>query len=240
MRAIWLSSLQGAVVIVIAFQRSGDSPLLSLCVSVMSFVFRLVDSSFIVPRRGKRVNAQSFNLTFRYFLRSRLSYVQKSCNDFEIGASFQFLQSKMSKHTFFQQDWLLEPCFKDWVQQVPRNAKVVMCNVYNKTIELSNMGRRALTSHMKGTKHQKKMRAKHGSTSFFGKKDGEAESKVVVVSCSNIADATGTVSCSDATGTVSCVDTPGAVLPNNSSVRKNMKSYLIKDSVTKTEILWTI
>lgn len=132
--------------------------------------------------------------------------------------------------TFFQDDWLSDPCFNSWLLEVPRNNKYAKCKLCNKTFELSNMGRRAVSSHMDGRKHQKKVVAKsqnEKSASCFAKSDhlssvnctadiekklNTTDNDLTVTSCSSVSESRPT-----------CLEKKGS----------GMKSFLINDTVTK-------
>ena len=55
--------------------------------------------------------------------------------------------------TYFQEDWLQNPDFKNWVRR-DADRKKAFCIQCHKSIELSNMGTQALKSHMSGKKHK--------------------------------------------------------------------------------------
>ncbi|GBM75926.1 hypothetical protein AVEN_125337-1 [Araneus ventricosus] len=50
---------------------------------------------------------------------------------------------------------------------MPLNNKIAKCKLCVKTFDLSNMGRRAVSSHMNGIKHKKKVEASQKSASLF-------------------------------------------------------------------------
>ncbi|GBM88592.1 hypothetical protein AVEN_197639-1 [Araneus ventricosus] len=75
----------------------------------------------------------------------------------------------MSNHTVFQDDWLSDPSFSSWLEKMPLNNKIAKCKLCVKTFDLSNMGRRAVSSHMNGIKHKKKVEASQKSASLFKK-----------------------------------------------------------------------
>ena len=62
----------------------------------------------------------------------------------------------MRKHgkTSFNPGWLLEVHFKDWLRENKNDKYSAHCHKSDKTFSLSNMGRQALTSHMRGAKHK--------------------------------------------------------------------------------------
>ena len=64
---------------------------------------------------------------------------------------FVFIMNYLSK---FQDNWLKMPVFNDWLAKHESPYKAY-CKLCVKTIELSNMAKRALTSHAEGKGHQK-------------------------------------------------------------------------------------
>lgn len=61
-----------------------------------------------------------------------------------------------SKKTTFKAEWLTNPQFK-FLESVPGNPNAAYCKLCFKRIDLSNMGRRAVTSHVEGKKHSSKI-----------------------------------------------------------------------------------
>ena len=55
----------------------------------------------------------------------------------------------MSDKTYFQQDWLTIPQFKDWLSTGKESTKAY-CKRCSKTFEVSNMGIQAVKSHAAG------------------------------------------------------------------------------------------
>lgn len=68
--------------------------------------------------------------------------------------------------TKFQINWLDNPEFKDWIQQLPNDIKKAKCSICQSTFSLSNMGTRALRSHAKSAQHQKRLKAMKQSFSL--------------------------------------------------------------------------
>ena len=56
--------------------------------------------------------------------------------------------------TYFQDDWLSHPDYKNWVRKDADRNKA-FCSLCHKSLELSNMGTQALKSHMNGKKHKR-------------------------------------------------------------------------------------
>ena len=76
--------------------------------------------------------------------------------------------SETHSSTTFQDDWLSEGEFKDWLKKAPSPEKAY-CSVCNSTFDIANGGRSALVSHHKGKKHEKILedRKKNAIGNFF-------------------------------------------------------------------------
>lgn len=61
--------------------------------------------------------------------------------------------------TYFNKDWLKLDKYKDWLEEDndSGHAKCKVCSPPKNRFVLSNMGERALISHMKGKKHIQRM-----------------------------------------------------------------------------------
>ena len=69
---------------------------------------------------------------------------------------FVYLDKKESdtKQKCFEDGWLTEPVFKDWLARVDEDNTKFRCLVCHKTLEISTAGRGALTDHAQGGKHE--------------------------------------------------------------------------------------
>ena len=56
--------------------------------------------------------------------------------------------------TYFQDDWLSHPDYKNWVRK-DADRKKAFCSLCHKSLELSNMGTQVLNRHVNGKKHKK-------------------------------------------------------------------------------------
>ena len=63
--------------------------------------------------------------------------------------------SKNLKQTYFQEDWLTDKEFSEWVARA-ENDKEARCTLCKSNIKLSNMGVTALRSHIKIVKNMQK------------------------------------------------------------------------------------
>ena len=55
--------------------------------------------------------------------------------------------------TTFNRNWLTNPQFYGWLENVPSDARAAYCKLCCKKISLSNMGKAAIMSHMQSKKH---------------------------------------------------------------------------------------
>ena len=61
---------------------------------------------------------------------------------------------KNKKQTSFDESWLTDPEFKEWVAAVKGDKTKYRCTACRKNNELSNMGRTALSDHQLGKTHE--------------------------------------------------------------------------------------
>lgn len=138
----------------------------------------------------------------------------------------------MSKQTTFQPDWVNDPLFAPWLEKVPQNPKVAKCKICCKIFNLSNMGRRAVTSHMNGDKHKKASNALIHSASLecFIKTENKspqvAESRQTITSLKSEPEVI----------KESCL----VQHSNPGPSRFGLQAFLLNDNVTKAEILWSV
>ncbi len=79
----------------------------------------------------------------------------------------------------FNHCWLLPaqfPAFHPWLERDSSSTKNAKCSFCHKTIELSNMGKKAISDHAKGKIHKENARVRLGQSrgqstigSYFGK-----------------------------------------------------------------------
>ena len=74
--------------------------------------------------------------------------------------------------TFFQEAWLQNPKFSTWIQQTAIQTEA-KCKLCCKTIDLSNMGTRALESHAQSAKHVKLNNESGAIKMFFSPKSAD-------------------------------------------------------------------
>ena len=58
------------------------------------------------------------------------------------------------KKCHFQNEWLTNEEYSNWVQVVPKSRSRVKCSLCKTEIDISNMGVSALDSHAAGKKHK--------------------------------------------------------------------------------------
>ena len=61
----------------------------------------------------------------------------------------------MSKKTFFQDFWLIDPAFNSWLEKVNNGLTIFRCKFCKSQDSLSNMGKKTIISHMEGQKQEK-------------------------------------------------------------------------------------
>ena len=84
-----------------------------------------------------------------------------------------FTLGKMSKDTtYFNEDWLSDKDFKKWVRRAKSNTQYY-CSVCRKMNELSNMGEKALKSHVGSSDTHKKNQKSFDN--FFKPKGNEKQ-----------------------------------------------------------------
>ena len=62
-------------------------------------------------------------------------------------------EKKNERSGILSKDWLEDPDFKNWLVSCTNNTQA-RCKLCQKTFNLSNMGRKALVSHVSGKKHK--------------------------------------------------------------------------------------
>ena len=146
---------------------------------------------------------------------------------------FVFIMNYSSK---FQDNWLEMPVFNDWLAKHESPYKAY-CKLCVKTIELSNMAKRALTSHAEGKGHQKAVGLKKLHLTKM-----EQFVKVKKKECAekdqsepqNIVTETLTVPLPTETPHKSCLEKPVT------SGQRVMSAYVSNEDVMRAEILWAI
>lgn len=145
------------------------------------------------------------------------------------------------KKTVFQDAWLSNPMFSTWLKAVP-NKYFGGCRLCNSEFSLSNMGKRAVTSHMKGQKHSGKAKYIKSSLplSIFSERVNapsvSAKSIAECVSADNMLE-DDTVSKVPVVAEISAAVTVPVV--DSSSLKKNvLKRFLVGENVTKAEVIW--
>ena len=103
--------------------------------------------------------------------------------------AFEKETRKMSRGSTFQDKWFSDPRFSPWISS-GKKPNVALCKVCNdKIIDIASMGATALTSHMKGMKHQEKMKSKTNPSnlSLFFKSEKTSQSQMSQASSSSSA-----------------------------------------------------
>jgi hypothetical protein len=143
----------------------------------------------------------------------------------------------------FQVDWLDNPEFKDWIKEISSDSHKARCSVCHCSFTLSNMGRRALRSHAKGQEHQRRIKALKQSFSI------KCFTNTTAVPLKNA----GVNQPAVEENRVAYPAAPGFSVPTSASIPhalpdcipspstpRGLQSFIIKDNVTKAEILWCL
>lgn len=146
------------------------------------------------------------------------------------------------KSTSFQEDWLKEDDFSLWLQPSKMNKNEARCSFCQKTFSLSNMGRRAVTSHMTGEKHKiavKNSRTSVGLNAYLtNQKKSQCEKDSACRPTSITPPSVSCVSSYASTSTVT--NQSGELTVPEHKEPYTMKTFLSGESVTRAEIIWCL
>lgn len=133
-----------------------------------------------------------------------------------------------AKKASFQVSWLLEPQFSKWLDRVPDDKYSAKCKLCLKTFSLSNMGRRAVTSHKSSGKHMQLegVTSKITPMKAFLKSSSpvQSESSKISQNCD------------------SQINTTEVIQTNTTNANKctTLDRFKLREEVTQAEILWCI
>ena len=80
--------------------------------------------------------------------------------------SFVLLKMPGGGKCVFNSDWVLDSAYKDWLQVVKGDKHAASCKLCCREFKLASMGKAALTSHMEGARHQRRVRDSAKSVSI--------------------------------------------------------------------------
>lgn len=152
------------------------------------------------------------------------------------------------KKTTFNSEWLLKDKFKTWVASVEKDSYSAYCKICLKNFALSNMGEQALTSHMGGKKHKKAQSNLQNSMSLLGFYTAKEPASSTRNSLNSLSTEQKQViddphKLSAVAGSSSARTVDSAPAQQSQSARnepRGLASMLMKDTVTKAEILWCL
>ena len=167
--------------------------------------------------------------------------------------------SKFNK-SFFNCEWLdktLNPDFASWIKPVANNRHQANCTICLKNFELSNMGRRAVTSHLTSVTHVKRSMSASGCYSIGSflpnmKKLDVASTAAVAHSADATSTSGDTPSTSgDAPSTSGDAPSTSGDAPSTSAVSTvdsrqvvqrtaKVDTFMVRNSVTDSEIIWAL
>ena len=73
-------------------------------------------------------------------------------------STFVLLKMPGGGKCIFNSDWVLDGAYKDWLQVVKDDKHAAYCKLCCREFKLASMGKAALTSHMEGARHQRRVR----------------------------------------------------------------------------------
>jgi hypothetical protein len=148
--------------------------------------------------------------------------------------------------TKFNINWLSEPLFASWLQQVKDNCHEARCILCKKNFQLSNMGRQAVVSHQHSQQHMKIAKA----TSTQPALHSVLPNPQTPLNVSTEAGVVHVVSLQSEpelqSATITTADDSAAIVPaaqpitNAAPKQKSLTGYAYNDAVTKSEILWAL
>lgn len=160
-----------------------------------------------------------------------------------------------SYKTAYKSTWELDPIFSKWIQPVKENCYEAWCTHCRCKIFLSNMGRQALVSHSKGKKHQSNQSAGNRSMALqaFWKSTSEQSSTLPATrtTTSVPSPSTGPSPSTPQLPSTSTAPDRTQILPPELVLQQHslalpkpsprgLDNFLLKEEVTKAEILWCI
>lgn len=130
----------------------------------------------------------------------------------------------------FKHKWLSTKDYS-WVRQFKGDKYKVLCSICNKIFDIGSMGESALKSHMKSDKHKSCEASVSGTATgaFFVSKGNHDKER-----------SKGFESSVEGTVESMVVPLPPTVDVPHTQARGQIASYLIKEDVSKAEILWTL
>ena len=143
----------------------------------------------------------------------------------------------MSKYCKFNPNWAVNHPEFYWVEAC-KDSTSAHCNLCNKTFSLSNMGLRALQSHMQGKKHKQIVAAKKstfGMEPFVATSHTTPDKKNTAVTPAATMPTASTSSAASGT-------TPTADMPSTSSAQPapTLAKWVKKETTVQAEIKWVL
>ena len=134
----------------------------------------------------------------------------------------------------FQQEWLAMPVLQGCIIKLD-SPLTAYCKLYTKTIDLSNMGKRALTRHVESKSHKKASSLKQGTVKIeqfvkLKKKEGDDDNRRPEQSTST----------EMLTVPLPTEESHSSYQEKSSTSQQLLKTYVTGEIVTKAEILWSM
>ena len=131
----------------------------------------------------------------------------------------------MSKYTNFNPVWMTDKLYQSWLLPDEKNKHKFRCSLCNMSLDLSNMGKRALNSHIEGKKHilNAKLRTSKSMSMF----QNWIQPQPSTSSSEDIIASEG----------MNPISNPSLT---TSSQSNTLESFVTRDNVTKAEILMVL
>jgi hypothetical protein len=137
---------------------------------------------------------------------------------------------KMSKNKcIFSAKWLSQESYKPWLKEFKGDKQKCLCSLCDKLIDIGTMGESALKSHMKSERHKNRADVRNDNEcikSFFAQKPCGSPQALSTPK----QDANNNELCTPAPPTQPSVPCHTTALTN----------FIVKDTVLRAEILWTL
>lgn len=154
-----------------------------------------------------------------------------------------------NKKTVFNELWLdpaVHPEFSAWLQKYQKSPHDAFCNGCKTVIHLSNMGRQAISSHAKSTKHMKyveSLTSRQGNVISFLRPRIHTPDSHVSTSAETVVGGSQSqpaVSATTSQASASAVSQTNVGAGDAVTKVVSMYGFVANDSVTKAEIVWAI
>ncbi|XP_063243684.1 uncharacterized protein LOC134542976 [Bacillus rossius redtenbacheri] len=149
-----------------------------------------------------------------------------------------------SRLTEFNDGWLCDQRFQPWLQKVEKD-KHVFCSLCRSTLSSSNMGKRAVTSHLNGQKHKSRSRVNSECDLRIFLKKSNTDASTSSQESSRFSQSEESLQenkCAkdvNESENLSFLNTK-EIVSQQSVTSRPLQSFLLKNENTKADILWCL